>query len=87
MLELDTLRFDLLLTDLDTELRLGVKLLGAVKADKSVEVYELFVFILRRHFIVLMHNLVAEVSWVFVVWGNATIETGVLQKHYDFFRR
>jgi hypothetical protein len=87
MLELDTLRFDLLLTDLDTELGLRIKLLGAVKADKSVEVYELFVFILRRHFIVLMHNLVAEVSWVFVVWGNATIETGVLQKHHDFFRR
>lgn len=87
MLELDALSFDFLLTDLDSELGLGIKLFSAVWANEAVKIDELFAFILCRHLVVLMHNFITKVGRVLLVRRNTTIQAGVLQKHDDFFRR
>lgn len=87
MLELDAFGFNLLLADLDAKLWLGVEFLKTVQANKAVNVYELFVFVLGFHFVKLVHNLVAEICGVFVVRRHATLQTSVLQQHYYLLRR
>lgn len=86
MLKHDAFSLNFLVSNLDSQLGLRVKLFCTIWANKTVKIDKLFAFILCCYLVVIMHNFIAKVGRVLLVGWNTAIKASVLQKHDDFFR-